>query len=823
MQEAQADPARDALTQSRAARQAGDNAAALHHIETAIALSDAPAPMLLDLERANILYDLGRKSEALDRLAALAEASPEDPLPHRRLAWLSHLTGDHDTALYHQKRAIALDTGTVPVSMHQIHANILYALGREDEALEKLAELTRSHPEDPGPHRRLAFLLRQRGADLSVALHHARTAMRLAPDDHATKGLVVDLLLDLDQEDAADRMLADWGRDGGGPPVSVAMRRVTAALKRGRSDDALASVTRFGAQFPDDTGICLVRAQVTARVDGPAAAAKVLEDFTGSPLTPEMHAHLIGYHKAAGNFGVLDSVIKRAIDACPAEPVVLLTLFRHFIEVADGKVIETILDRLRPLISRDDLRRLDVTYLLDGKDFRSALEQLYPRPGRRRSPEEADALAQALVGTHRYAVAMRYLRACVRRFPAHTYFLIRLAGLCLRLGRFDALEAELTALKDRHPDLDQQILLQSYALALHKGDLEAAIRHSARIRSEIDATKGDPAELIRLLVYQQSPERAQSILEMIEKASPRHLRPHAGGTLNGQLKIEYLLDTGSAEEDIEALRAKVRARPGLTPRALRLIDRWISSEAPEKTGSTGQPIPQRIVQYWHMANPPKQVADIIRSWAGLPGFEHRLYDRASARAFMRELGPFWLKAFLLANNPAEEADFLRLCLLAKEGGIWADADDYLYGSLQGLVRNRRGLVIYREAFGGAIGNNFIAASAQHPVLLHAARLARRALLQRAAETTWLKTGPGLLSVAVAHHLSGPEAEHAADGLTILDYATVANEISMHNSLPYKRMPSHWTRNAALTSDLWVYLAERLAQTGDREAEPLALP
>ena len=95
------------------------------------------------------------------------------------------------------------------------------------------------------------------------------------------------------------------------------------------------------------------------------------------------------------------------------------------------------------------------------------------------------------------------------------------------------------------------------------------------------------------------------------------------------------------------------------------------------------PIPKVIWTYWQTAPPPEFVAQCLANWQRFaPDHELRLLDR-------EHIAP-WLDADTLAQGfdalPAfRQADWLRLQLLARHGGIWIDASTILTRDL-GWVR-----------------------------------------------------------------------------------------------------------------------------------------
>ena len=167
----------------------------------------------------------------------------------------------------------------------------------------------------------------------------------------------------------------------------------------------------------------------------------------------------------------------------------------------------------------------------------------------------------------------------------------------------------------------------------------------------------------------------------------------------------------------------------------------------------------------------------------------------------------------MAKKPAEECDFLRLCLLFVYGGIYADADDRMIGSPDDLLSYGPRLIVFREPF-GAIENNLICAPKRHPVIKRAMAMARRALLRRDNDMIWSKTGPGLLTRVVALSvLDDPEA--AAETITVVPLVELGRYVQTHVELPYKRGVSHWigTKNQK-SMDISVTTAlHQLAETG----------
>lgn len=214
--------------------------------------------------------------------------------------------------------------------------------------------------------------------------------------------------------------------------------------------------------------------------------------------------------------------------------------------------------------------------------------------------------------------------------------------------------------------------------------------------------------------------------------------------------------------------------------------------------------------------------ELAKSWAATPGYTHQLFDKATALTFLREeCGPRWVQAFRLARRAEEEADFLRLALLLRRGGIWADADDLLYGDIARLVPEGPELVVFREPAANAISTNFIAARPGHPVIQAAETWVMEGLLQRSNEKLWLKSGPGLMTRAVAWYLAEIGPEVAGQDLLLPGQEVLRREVSIHNPLEHKTTDKYW--NAKLRRDPgYLGLFDRMiAEKGDGAVEPAA--
>src|SRR5262249_42863738 len=94
-------------------------------------------------------------------------------------------------------------------------------------------------------------------------------------------------------------------------------------------------------------------------------------------------------------------------------------------------------------------------------------------------------------------------------------------------------------------------------------------------------------------------------------------------------------------------------------------------------------IPRRLVRYWHDPNDlPDDVRACLESWDRLAGegFEIHLFNDVSAVDYIaRHYGQREVQAFARCHHPAMRSDYLRLCYILAEGGMYVDADDVLLG------------------------------------------------------------------------------------------------------------------------------------------------
>jgi hypothetical protein len=215
-------------------------------------------------------------------------------------------------------------------------------------------------------------------------------------------------------------------------------------------------------------------------------------------------------------------------------------------------------------------------------------------------------------------------------------------------------------------------------------------------------------------------------------------------------------------------------------------------------------IPKTLVRFWHDPNDvPADVRNCLETWDALrdSGIAFRMFDDGSAASYLAErYGCREVAAFARCRHPAMRSDYLRLCFVLAEGGLYVDADDVLLGGgwdtvfFDGALKvqplcydvTTRAMVSPAELrridlpTDGRIfyvNNNPIAAPAGHPVLRRAlARATDRLLGDDPAPEIQSTTGPGNLTAALAAHAREAQAGRGAaapDFQLLLEWERVA--------------------------------------------------
>lgn len=234
----------------------------------------------------------------------------------------------------------------------------------------------------------------------------------------------------------------------------------------------------------------------------------------------------------------------------------------------------------------------------------------------------------------------------------------------------------------------------------------------------------------------------------------------------------------------------------------RLVLRQTDLFGTSAVGNTAGTVPRTLVRYWHDPDElPEDVRACLASWDRLKnqGFDVHTFDDASAAEYIgQRYTDRETEAFRLCRHPAMRSDYLRMCFILAEGGLYVDADDVLVGhgleellaegslKLQPLCYDLRASAmapskdIWRPVLPRGdrifyVNNNPLIAAPGHPVLRRAlTRATARLLSGEPRPEIQSTTGPGNLTAALAAHAHELEVDGcASDFRFIRDWNAIA--------------------------------------------------
>jgi len=181
----------------------------------------------------------------------------------------------------------------------------------------------------------------------------------------------------------------------------------------------------------------------------------------------------------------------------------------------------------------------------------------------------------------------------------------------------------------------------------------------------------------------------------------------------------------------------------------------------------------KLFQYWDAPPPPPDVAGWIEGFRTQnPELEHVLLDHAAATGLIaRHFGPREVAAFAACAVPAMQADYLRLCLMAAEGGIYMDADHQPHAPLATLIADvpHAFMPLWRAV---VANGELMFRAPRHPFIEACLTVATDNIVNRRFDNVLMATGPGVccavrgaIDVDARRELDGmiPETPWAAQG------------------------------------------------------------
>ncbi|WP_297772347.1 tetratricopeptide repeat protein [uncultured Roseovarius sp.] len=813
----------------------GDLDQALARADTA--LVQHPDEPKLRRKRAAVLRRFGRYRDACDLCEELYREQPDDPSYACDLAVCYRLLGASDRA-EDLARGVLND---VPnhVAAQGLLIDIPLERGDVDQALARADAALVRCPDEPKLRRKRAVVLRRLGrhrdaCDLFEELH------REQPDDPA---FACDLAVSLRQLGAFDRAKALAAQVLATRPDYLPARKCQLLLAKVSgeqdavalpltetqgSDTSATSAAKGGGEpigrswsiSPEERLLLIDQAKTL----GDDSRAKTLLIEAGERLdllSEDQLTRLFHIAQRLESFDLLAKVIRHIRHLQSIKPRLALAVLRISHSSEHVELSQELIDCLAAKMGPDHevMFRAQAKLLLVGPF--DALASLRSARRHQRSPREAQLMAVLLLSSANFRLAIRYLRFCVRRWPQNRTIRSHLVNAYAKSG-FPETGSEW--LKSVASTLEpEELETHQLALLIAKGKFAEALDIVERQVRAGKRTEGEPLHL-RLLIFlgrHRDAEKATRVLKQ-DPARKAKVAAHFNASKFGALLTELRLYKASSPSESGDATATVNDNYFV---GHDIVQRTLEAAPFRTSPRNAQPVPHRIVQYWNHPTPPPEITQLMSRWQAVEGWEYVLHNKQTAKRWLREtLGPRYARAFSLARHVAQESDFLRLCLLLHGGGIYADADDVLLGDPKGLLTEGGGLVVFAEPQ-GSLMNNIICAPPRHPAIAFAVQMAGRALLLGDNESTWSKTGPGLLTRAVGRHISENPAQAEQD-TTILRDIVLRRYVSPHFKLPYKSTAKYWNSDTVKLSDDSILSAltefARHGRESRREADSCAL-
>lgn len=232
------------------------------------------------------------------------------------------------------------------------------------------------------------------------------------------------------------------------------------------------------------------------------------------------------------------------------------------------------------------------------------------------------------------------------------------------------------------------------------------------------------------------------------------------------------------------LRDMIVQDAALNPDGPGAAARAFARARPAPGATDAPPIPLRIAHYWEgpMTAP---VRTGLGAWSAL--MEQRLFDAPAARDWLARHAPDLVARFDRQSLPATRADLFRVALIAREGGLFADLDEYPRQRIDDWLNGARGVFVIEEGH-GTIANNFLAALPGLPLFARLQARIARALDATSSPYPWWDSGPAPLTLELGRALDSADE---APGLRLLTQPEYDARIATNLPFAHKSGPLHW--------------------------------
>ncbi|MCB8883974.1 tetratricopeptide repeat protein [Acidisoma cellulosilytica] len=747
------------------------------------ALAAEKTPSVAAFHRLITLYRrLGRFDEALEVLAELAVQG------HEKAATVAHTRGVVLLAQGQRDEAIAaFRAGLMAEPTSEL---CILALAREYRGIARNKEADALLA---GCRETVAVLLER--SDLALALRdpeaarlHAEAADRLQPK--RPDALMRLLRIEIDQENyAAARTAAERILDKGGE-FRLQYLRAMADVARAEEDDLAVKMlmTQLVALQPKDAHARLDLARALRKLgEGVEAAVEVAHALDSDPQSTV----------------ALDQMGEQALR--DRDYPAARHFFRRVLEIAPEHVHHHL--RLVRLLQTMDSDEQNEVMAACVARFGAIVEV---RSEQIRHLRDAGQLGEALIAAE----------AAIAAYPASFILWSDVFSLTLQIRSAAEAERVLMSMPAQNRRDELIVTMHRAMLAIRRR------RHDEARRILEGALKRDPhnrSTILTLFLLSQwrndLADAKRHHLHLAQLSVPERLM--AGETTNasqshtGQLINDMMLDpeameglelarSGTSRGQLRRLMQLVRERPDHIPTAQAVVvtlaeaGRFTRPPMVAMASETNVHIPKRVAQYWDAAELPRDLRAYSESWQQInPGFEYRLFNDATARAYLEaRLPPPVLYAYIRARDPTTRADLFRLAVLALDGGVWSDMDDRCQKPIGQLFRTSDRAVFWQER-SGYICNNFMAVVPDHSIMRRALVTAVTAINRGDHDKVWMLTGPGLITRCFAQDIAAAGAQWSAwlEQVNVISEFDLCPVVAIHCSAVYKRQGRHWHKEA----------------------------
>ncbi|MFH0296323.1 tetratricopeptide repeat protein [Bradyrhizobium sp. 31Argb] len=733
------------------------------------------------IEAGHTLLRLGRPAEAEQRFRGALDRSPGNAAALVGLSYALRRLGCAGEAEEALRKVLRGQPGNHGARIALAH--LLEAGCRLEEAAELLLELISRQPEHADGLAALGNIRRRQG-DRKQALAFFRRASKADPTNISR---LTDIAIELrdvgrfeDAEMLLDKVLAVSRAD-----ARALLQRGQLLRRQERRSEALAAFSELLRLDPNSTQ-AMVEAAAEERALGRPNVARQWLDKALDIEVDHLDA-LLALADIALQSDDADTALalyRRAGKTHPTSVWARLGEARACFELGErDRAFQVVTEARECLGLHPEIAGVEVELLRHMRDWTRAQEVL------------DDALAEASrpnfwLWSHKVQIA-----TMTGQYDAAARLLQQApASDTVAEARVALLGGQLAEAQFRY---EEAISLYQQSIRLNSGDAWShfELARAALMNLDVDAAR---AALGAFIQVSQS-----SLLLRGQSLSPS--QNHVG-----QLLDEFLLDSEALatlrhirlrplDSQFEPLRELIKQYPDYTPAAI------IAAIALRQTGqfqqeatvesSLKRAIPSTIAQFWDVT-PPEDVRNLMKSWQELhPTYQWKCFDDQKAFAFLNEhYGREIVDAYFRAPFPAQKADIFRLAFLVARGGIYADADDRCLVPVDSFIRPDATLVVHQENY-GSIGNNFIAATPEHPVLARALELAAAAMRRGDRDLIWLSTGPGLLTRAFAQEWAAQRPVGLLRRTQVMNLGELQRSVGIHCPVRYKSTELHWSRSA----------------------------